>query len=232
MIGRVARIRITHMPCSTVLTIALLLAPRGASNLGLARSHFGELAPSSKADGRYWYRNMWGDIPTQVFFPEGRSDERFFLNYYDIQTPPGSRQDDRQAVLTCEKKVGKKIVPQWIVLLDKLDDKGRTHYGVVDAFGTFGRYLGSRGLFIRKPVAAKVKVDLAALRGLAGYYSDNLHSSWVYYYVASTGTTGPERKLYSGAAPESSPTKPFAYPVTPEEAKLLSAAPTAARSGG
>jgi len=203
--------------------------------LGGARNAFGELPANETLRDVYRYSGFGiGKDGALIIFPEGRADERFYLQSIDLA--PNSSRARMVPSLVCETKQNGVIKPMWYLLLHQKAEKAALQARKDGEPGTLLKFLRSAGLAPNRRPSNVIAATLEAQSGYAIYTNYNHGSKtpgiW-YWYIDSHGkrsstyshplSLGPDDPYFEFAPGRDLgygfylPRFGFPYPITVEE---------------
>ena len=168
------------------------------TRLGRARADFGD-KPNAGEWG-YFVPGMMGG--TDILFPVGRSDRRYYW------TP-------EQLRLCCESRHGKKITLDWMITLDTPKSPYQFPNG-----GTLWK-LACQGLRPRDRMPKSARLALQAREALAGYQpADSVNKDPSCWFVKEDGTECGYESFDNGGN-KTLPRTRVPYPITSTEKKAI-----------
>jgi len=202
--------------------------PPAEHPLGMARASFGDKmdAPEWRSQDGFsaWFlQQTFEDSPTDIYFPAGRADERFYLNYMRAGT---EKNPNWHTVLTYETRHNGVIHLIWRLNLAKeagpFDSEMISHRRL----GTLAAMLARFGYVLKDHVTPKVRAQLRRIGGLAGYnFRPDPSGPGIYYWWVRPDGTESARRLDEGVHHTEGlrfPRTQMPYPIPTEEALLLS----------
>jgi hypothetical protein len=165
---------------------------------------------------------MMDEYTTEIYFPAGQSDLRYYINAIPKTSPVAKPED--QLVLICESRASNGLI--------SLDWEVRLHpftlppfdLGVLDGhIGTLRAMLARRGLSVDIAASPAAKAKLDQIQPLAGYWMINqVNSSLHYWFISEHGATSRVRSVEIDALNLGMlPALRRPYPVSPEEAAFI-----------
>ncbi len=188
--------------------------------LGRTRSSFGDISPfDPRADGGFVYRNMFDDVPTEIFFPAGSATERYYLSVL-----PPDKGPSPERWLAYQTKAKGRIRCHWAVRLYTAPDVKRQGIAALTHPGTLARLLVHRGFFVSSSIPKDAALRLRKVQSLADYQADDVRYAWASAFIEADGRQGPTLLLYNKEAWDDASVKDFPYPITDQEKRASGAA--------
>jgi len=221
-----------------LLPILLLVLPAGAhdeqaatgSSLGRQRALFGDVKFEANGDPDWRYQHVNGDaVESMVFFPMGRSDQRYFVNGKYVNHITGV--STVQMFLVYETLRKGVVHPEWKVPLDHIDVGHDIFEESVKRMHGLARVLAGYGWYIREPVSRSIYERVDAREGLALYNWDGERTqslSYQYFDEDGVGQKIREQEVPKVWRTWRPPPFPMPLPITPEEEAATAKGPRVA----